>query len=447
IQELTEREVQAGSAADDLDSEQMFLGADLDDMHGHLAKSQELAVLEGARAELQRQIESLEHELQATGSTKTVDELQAEIDTHQHRDAAIRRELDMLGHEHETKQKEVGYRQDNVHAVNAKLSEHARRARECEVIQQRVGELEASIAASRAEAQEARSQVDALVPQLADNQQRLAAFRREAKGKEARIDQRVRETMQARDRLALMTDEIEQTRASLRCPPGSNDDGKYTDRLAMAQAQRDALVAEAQQRQEKLAALDSALSKSDRTAGKLAASLREITDNIRLHANAAEQTRVREELHAAKDAQARLEAQLSAIYNDGTDAAEGSDATGDEADADGEQAGNPRKRRRAGSAQGAPKRHAGARLQQRRDVLHGRLSRLTGESAGLEGEVKQLEDQARRLSHELSTDYKDIDKRYVRQLVQCKTEELASTDLETYGKALDAAIMQYHSLK
>ncbi|KAJ1839223.1 DNA repair protein rad50, partial [Coemansia sp. RSA 2703] len=67
--------------------------------------------------------------------------------------------------------------------------------------------------------------------------------------------------------------------------------------------------------------------------------------------------------------------------------------------------------------------------------------------AGLQGEVKQLEDQANRLKHELSTDYKDIDQLYVKQLVQCKTEEMANTDLETYGKALDSAIMQYHSLK
>ncbi|KAJ2795011.1 DNA repair protein rad50, partial [Coemansia helicoidea] len=160
------------------------------------------------------------------------------------------------------------------------------------------------------------------------------------------------------------------------------------------------------------------------------------------------QARVREELQAAKKAQAQLEAQLGAIYSDGAAAAEdGSDATGDETDADGGQPGNSRKRRRANGTAGASRHGAGARLQQRRDVLHGRLSQLTGERAGLQGEVKQLEDQARRLGHELATEYKEIDTRYVRQLVQCKTEELASADLETYGKALDAAIMQFHSLK
>ncbi|KAJ2775331.1 DNA repair protein rad50 [Coemansia nantahalensis] len=451
IAELVERETRAGLAADDADSDQMFLGADLDDMQGHLAQSQELALLEDARDRLQRQIESLEHELQATGSTKTVDELQAEIERHQHRDAAIRRELDMLSHEHETRQKEVGFRQDNVRAASDRLAEHSRRARESAAIQQRIGELEASAVANRAEAQAARSSADALAPQLAAEQQRLVEFRDAAKAKEACIDQRVRETMQARDRLALMTDEIEQTRASLRCPPGGSDgaDGaKYPDRLAMAQAQRAALVAEVEQQQGELATVDSALHESDRAAGVLEARLRTIADNIRLHTNAAEQARVREELQAAKKAQAQLEAQLGAIHSDGAAAAEdGSDATGDETDADGGQPGSSRKRRRANGRAGASRHGAGARLQQRRDVLHDRLSQLTGERAGLQGEVKQLEDQARRLGHELATEYKEIDTRYVRQLVQCKTEELASADLETYGKALDAAIMQFHSLK
>ncbi|KAJ1729358.1 DNA repair protein rad50, partial [Coemansia biformis] len=447
IQELTAREAQAATSVDDIESDHMFLDADLGEMQGHLAKSQELAALEDARAELQRQIEALEHELQATGSTKTMDELQAEIEKHQQRDAAIRRELDMFSREHELKQKEIEFRQDNVRATNDKLADQDRRTRECEATQQRISELESGVAASRAECRAAREKADALAPRLECSQQQLAAFRSEAKEKEGRIDQRVRDTMQARDRLSLMSDEIEQTRSTLCCPAGED---KYPNMLTRTQAQSDTLVAEMSHQQERLADVDSVLHESDRIAGKLAAKQREIADNIRLHTNSTEQVKIKAELQVAKESQARLEAQLGEIYGDSMDAAEASDETDADTDGDSGLLAIPRKRRHASgssNARGAPKRRAGTRLQQRRSVLNAKLSQLTGERAGLQGEVKQLEDQARRLNHELSTDYKDIDKRYVRQLVQCKTEELASADLETYGKALDAAIMQYHSLK
>ncbi|KAJ2776211.1 DNA repair protein rad50 [Coemansia javaensis] len=443
IQELTVREQLASSTADDTDCEHVVLTTELDDMQTHLAQSQELGALEAARAELRAQVAALRHELQATGSTKTIDELQAEIERHQHRDATIRRELDRLAQEHELKQKEVGFRQDNIRALNDRRSDQARRASECDAIQQRITALESGIASSQAEGREARAKADALAPQLEERQARLAAFRDELREREAQIDQRARAVAQARDRLALMTSEIEQTRASLQCPLGAGD---YPDRLAMAQAQSDKMVADVSAQQERLAGLDSALQESDRLAGKLAARQREIQDNIRLHANAADQKRLQGELAAARESQARLEAQLGQIYAD----ADAEDAA-DEDDGDSRLGSRPRKRRHVGSddeetAPAAPGR-AGTRLQRRRNVLNARLSRLTGERAGLQGEVKQLEDQAQRLNRELSTDYRDVDQLYVRQLVQCKTEELASTDLETYGKALDAAIMQYHSLK
>ncbi|RKP24015.1 P-loop containing nucleoside triphosphate hydrolase protein, partial [Syncephalis pseudoplumigaleata] len=67
--------------------------------------------------------------------------------------------------------------------------------------------------------------------------------------------------------------------------------------------------------------------------------------------------------------------------------------------------------------------------------------------AGLEGEVKQMQDQVVRMRHELNTDYKDIEQQHKQQFIKVKTTELAVKDMETYCKALDQAIMRYHSAK
>ncbi|KAJ2617218.1 DNA repair protein rad50 [Coemansia sp. RSA 1365] len=448
IKTLTEQEAQAMMDSDETDGQSAVLLMELDDMIEHLRKSEELVRVEDARKELQRQIEALEHELQATGSTKTIDELQAEIERHQQRDATVRRELDRLSHDHELKQKEVSFRQDSIRTLQNRLSELARRTSERNAIQERIVILESNNVKNESECQEAKAKADSLSPQMQENHQRLASFRSDAREKEQRIDQRIRDIMQGRDRLALMSDEIEQTRASMRCDPGNS---KYPDRLTMVTAQRDELLEQVDTQNSTLSNIVSVLQESDRIAGKLSATLREISDNMRLRANATEQEKIKADLNLAKESQARLEAQLSQIYDGSADASDSADETSAETKTtDDELLHIPRKRRRGdNSASGshATKRHGGARLQKRRNILNAKLSQLTSERAGLQGEVKQLEDQARRLNHELSTDYKDVDTLYVRQLVQCKTEELANTDLETYGKALDAAIMQYHSLK
>ena len=72
---------------------------------------------------------------------------------------------------------------------------------------------------------------------------------------------------------------------------------------------------------------------------------------------------------------------------------------------------------------------------------------LVGERAGLVGELKQLQEQSKRLDMELSTDYKDIEGSFKNQLVLVKTESMAVDDLEKYSGALDKAIVKFHQQK
>ncbi|KAJ2017054.1 DNA repair protein rad50 [Coemansia sp. S680] len=412
--------------------------SDLESLTELLTKSDELDELEKACSTLTRQIETHEHELLATGSIKTADELQREISAHQAQESAVRRELDRLGQESIFKQRELGARQDTIRRLQDSLTELSCQADERAVLLVRVSELEKANVGLEAEGQAARVKAESVTPQLQQCVKRLADFRSEARGQEALIDQRVRDLTQCKDQLALISREISNVRAMLSCTAGEH---RYADRLEQVRAQKNEQQERMAQLNVKLDDIVTALRESDRIAAQLVTTQRQISDNIRLRANRCDQARLDAELKDAQDKQAQLESQLSQIYNDDDDAAE------DEEDSDCEMAGSPRKRLRDGSAAGSGRLRGGAQLQRRRDVLHAQLSRLTSERAGLQGEIKQLEDQARRLAHELTTDYRDIDQLFVKQLVLCKTEELANADLETYGKALDSAIMRYHSLK
>ncbi|KAJ1992993.1 DNA repair protein rad50 [Coemansia spiralis] len=439
IGELTEKVEIQSTAADDVDAEAVLLASELDDLVALLAKSKELCGLENVRKELVRQIEVLEHELQATGSVKTAEELQKEIATLQAQDAVARRELDRIGQDHILKQKEIGFRQENMRKLQSKLDEYSRQAQERKALLEQVTELKSRCAENQAGIEVARESANELAPRLKEKQTRLADFRSEAKSKEDIVDERVRELAQSKDRLALMSCEINQMRESLSCPSGED---RYSDRLAMVNAQKDSLQKETSEWNVKYNEAVSALQEANRITANLVTKQRELSDNMRLRAFIADQKHLEAELKITFNKQSVLESQLSEVPDDNAD---------DDDDMIMVDGGSHKRRYGDGNSScnghGPNKRRGGTRLQHRRDALNTKLSKLTSERAGLQGEVKQLEDQASRLSHELSTDYKDVDMLYVRQLVQCKTEELANTDLETYSKALDAAIMRYHSLK
>ncbi|KAI7908021.1 uncharacterized protein BX663DRAFT_17763 [Cokeromyces recurvatus] len=74
-------------------------------------------------------------------------------------------------------------------------------------------------------------------------------------------------------------------------------------------------------------------------------------------------------------------------------------------------------------------------------------SELLDKRGSIRGEIVQMRDQIKRYEHELSTDYSDVDGRYGRLFLDVRTNEIANNDLEKYTKILQTAIMKYHSLK
>jgi len=80
-------------------------------------------------------------------------------------------------------------------------------------------------------------------------------------------------------------------------------------------------------------------------------------------------------------------------------------------------------------------------------ILYQKREELLNEKATISGELKQLEDRVRQLERELTTEYKNVDEDYIKSQLKLKTDEMAYDDLDKYSKALDNAIMHYHSIK
>ncbi|XP_063414540.1 DNA repair protein RAD50-like [Mytilus trossulus] len=87
-------------------------------------------------------------------------------------------------------------------------------------------------------------------------------------------------------------------------------------------------------------------------------------------------------------------------------------------------------------------------LDRERKRLQTQQEELMKEKHHAEGRQRGFEDQIRNIKSELKSDmYKGAPQKFRDKMIVLRTTELAITDLEKYYKALDTAIMRYHSLK
>lgn len=75
------------------------------------------------------------------------------------------------------------------------------------------------------------------------------------------------------------------------------------------------------------------------------------------------------------------------------------------------------------------------------------FSKLTSEHLMKKGEILQILKQIESIESELTKDYLDIESRYNEEFLQLQTKFFVNNDLTVYSKALDNAIMKFHSLK
>ncbi|KAH3668693.1 hypothetical protein OGAPHI_002447 [Ogataea philodendri] len=79
--------------------------------------------------------------------------------------------------------------------------------------------------------------------------------------------------------------------------------------------------------------------------------------------------------------------------------------------------------------------------------LQARQSELQNQYSTKLGEMTQLSRQIQSVKQELARDYKDVDQKYTKEYANLQTKLSMVTDLSTYYKAIDNAVIEYHQVK
>ena len=88
------------------------------------------------------------------------------------------------------------------------------------------------------------------------------------------------------------------------------------------------------------------------------------------------------------------------------------------------------------------------RLKEQKADQQSKLDEVRKTKANLEGRLKGFEEDQKRIQRDLrSENHAEAEPKYRMKMIETKTTEMANQDLEKYYKALDRAIMKFHSMK
>ncbi|GAA5991630.1 hypothetical protein JCM5350_007782 [Sporobolomyces pararoseus] len=332
-----------------------------------------------------RDIEKLESELSATGSTATSDEIQAKLSDISEKLRLVKIATDKIRSEQQSATRTIQSLSSSIHAREMELSRKRQELKDKEALEARQNDTREEVANLEKQAKELDKRLADSVAPIRQKENDLAAARTQFMAEESAASRELQAYNKSDEQIQLNKREIQNyiTRGG---------DAELT-KVERELQKHDTLISEMKQR---IANLQNQISQFDQTLADSKAVLRNFQDNIRLR---------------------REKAALIAIDNEI-----------DQLDED--------------SARKAYRKFETEYNEQRR-----KQSDLQGEQSKLSGEISTLKKDFEEKEEELGSEYKDIDEKYRRELINVKTAEMSNQDLEKLQKALDGAIMRFHGLK
>ncbi|KAL1922188.1 uncharacterized protein VTP21DRAFT_9727 [Calcarisporiella thermophila] len=367
------------------DEEEVTAKRELSELLSLQKKVEECARLQREIRQLDSIIEDYESELSWTGSTKTIDEYQQEYDKLQDQGQALRRDIQRLHHEMVTQQRELSLQEARVRDASEQLSSMNLQFHQREQLQRTLQTLQDELAKTEEHIQEYDQQLAELTPQVEDLEERIQISRSEYLDKETKAQEELSRVQGNLDRLRAIEREI----------------AHFTERdlhgqVDLCKSEVDSLEVELHEAATRLELAEKELSGLERRLSEVKNIERNVSDNLR-------------QRHLQRELQ-RVQRELAELHE-----------VADQYDFE--------------------------QYSVRTQELQNRQSSLIAEKGSLQGELKHLEDQERKLVRELMTEYKDVQGKYLEQKIRVTLSETASQDLEKYAKALDNAIMRYHTMK
>ncbi|KAJ1916464.1 DNA repair protein rad50 [Mycoemilia scoparia] len=378
--------------------------------------------------DIENTIHDLEESLEATGSLKTLDECYKDLESLQTLNRNLRQEVDNLSNDRHKKQLQWSESEGRVRDINSLITKEQSKIAERDRIIDQIKQLEASTKTELEKISELEPTLANMEYKFEEIQTKIEDLRNKAEAEQQEINTSIRKIEKSRDELKNLLFEIEGFDSkNLEKNIRVNKDLHKEATKKMEVLNRDLSKAEEQWK------------KIDHQLNNLKEYERAVSDNLKIYNYQRElqkQFKQKDELMVKLK---ELEGKMSLGSDDNDNGEEESD------DENHQPSGRNYNRNKSKSP--LYKKPKKMTYDERMQNLKQRHSKAISEKAGLLGEVKQLEDQARRYEYELRSDYKNIEKEYRDQSIVHKTSEVANKDLEKYSKALDNAIMEYHSLK
>ncbi|TBU46351.1 hypothetical protein BD309DRAFT_1078711 [Dichomitus squalens] len=333
---------------------------------------------------LKQDIAALESDLVATGSTKTADDVQRELDQVKDELKASDRRKDNLIQDREGKNAVLRQLEADLHKKELEESECRNQLRDKDELERRIEEMKAEIAT-------AQIRLKDLDTKIAEAQEPIEKLEREHKELERELNAKILQAQKASQELNMGADKLESQNKWLY----RNSKEKIGQRVRELNELIDEKELEVREQALTLEQIRAKLGDIDKEISEAAVTLANLRENIRFR-------RLKRDLAAT-------EAELDAI--DMEEAA---------------------KAKRIWTEKWNVEKQKETELQTKYAHIGGEVSSLKAQLKTLEGDM---------------ADFKNVNKKYRDQLIKVKMSDMVNNDLEKYAKALDNAIMKYHSLK
>ncbi|EPQ30278.1 uncharacterized protein PFL1_02394 [Pseudozyma flocculosa PF-1] len=333
----------------------------------------------------EREVEMLQTDLASTGSIQTSEQLQGEIDNLAASIKTLKRELNALQQDRETKRGVIASLERDLHRAEMHVVNKRQACSKKEALDKRHEELAAELEERQRGIRKLDDEVEAAGAPIRRAKDELEQFKAESSAAEGRAKAQIERLQSAHHQLTEL-DTAVQAYTAQRGPQRLKDCEETIADLAL---QMQGIQREIKEIEAQVAELEKEMNQSKATE-------RNILDNLRYR-------------QLQKDIVA-IEAEIDSL--------------------DLEQAQRSRK-------------HFADKYNEAKEEEN----RMNGEASHLSGEIASLRAQIQGREVELRDDYRGVHAKYKQKLIEVKTSDLANSDLEKYAKALESAIMRYHSIK
>ncbi|KAK4330749.1 DNA repair protein RAD50 [Rhodotorula toruloides] len=358
-------------------------------------KSRDLQSLRKAATEVTRlhreaedvesEIGKLESELSATGSTATSEEIQEQLSQLGEQIRAVKAATEKVRAEQQSTTNTLQTLSTSIHQREMDLSKKRQEVRDKETLEQRQNDAREEIAKLEKQSKELDKRLSDAITPIRQKEGELATIRADFTRDEAAASRQ----LQVFNKSA---EQLDSNKREIRSYESRGGDAEL-QKCERELKQHENVIGDMKTR---IANLQAQVSQIDKMLADSQAVLRNLQDNLRLRSE--------------KRSLESIDSQIDELDEDG--------------------------------ARKAYRKFETDYNEQRR-----KQTEMQAEQARLGGEIQSMTNDRKEKEEELNTEYKDIDEKYRRELINLKTAEMANQDLEKLQKALDGAIMRFHGLK